>query len=356
MQKNILVVTKDRGAFNATNGIVKKLRKDLGHTVKVYAEGLSAGLWEEAGEKLAFKGSVDFLKESFTLNVAEELEKFEPDVIVVGASVPINLEAQFAAAAVERRKPIPVVVAEDSFGGATRIQTPITLALTLHPLAAGFYEAEGILKGVPTVAMGGESFRRIELSADKPAEVEKLREQFDTLVLYAGQGRPFTRDILRMTLDCIDMTRAMTRGERIGLIVRHHPKVLPPEVAELIKADLAAFRSGKLVETTLSSDEAASVCDFTFTCFGSALNYSAVHGHIPVSVMTDESEAQLREQTGFGVTPLAAVGAAILMRSPVSFPVLRLNGESLEKNQRLYATPHPLDPSVAADAILSVAR
>ena len=350
--KKILVVTKDKGAFNATNRIVSQLRDSLGHTVKVYAEGLSAGLWEEVGEKLAFKGPVDFLKEPFTLNVAEELEKFEPDVVVVGASVPINLEARFAEAAVERRKPIPVVVAEDSFGGATRIQTPITLALTLHPLAAGFYEAEGILKGVPTVAMGGESFRRIELSADKQAEVEKLREQFDTLVLYAGQGRPFTRDILRMALDCI----GMTKGESIGLIVSHHPKVLPPEVLAAIMADLDAFRSGTIVKTTLSSDEAASVCDVTFTCFGSALNNAAVHGRIAVSVMTDESEAQLREQTGFGVTPLAAVGAALTMRSPTSFPVLRLNRESLFENQRLYAQPYPLDPSVAADAILSVAR
>lgn len=343
----VLFVTKDKGPFNVTCGVVPELRA-RGHHVSVIAEGLSAGLWKAAGETLAFEGTVDFTKEPFTLNVANTLSDLTPDLLVTTGSVPINLEARFAAAAKERG--IRVVAIDDTVGSATRLKVAPDLVLTLNWLAVDFYQTQGVLDGVPKEPIGSDYFRKIVLSADKRNEVSALRRQKDILVLYSGQGRfPMTGEILDMTIQSILRT---PQERHVGLIVRHHPKKLPNGAMVSIDAQLENLerqRPGTVINSTLTSDEAASVCDFTFTCFGSALNFSAVHSRIPVCVMTPACAQDLLEQTGFGNTPLAAMGAALAWTKPCALG--HEDKSFLAEQQRKYAQPNPFDPRAAADKI-----
>jgi hypothetical protein len=349
---NILFVTKDKGPFNVCHKVVPELRS-RGHNVQVIAEGLSADLWEKTGEKLVFKGTLDFTKEPFALDAATAFADLKSDVLVTTGSVPINLEQRFAEEA--KARDIPIVVIEDTVGSATRLKMAPKLVLTLNQLAVDFYRAKEVLSDVTMEPIGSDYFKRLEFSKEKRKEVALLNERFDLLAHYSGQGRPFTREILALAIDSI----RFTPEKRVGLIARHHPKKLPSESMAQIEQDLAALerdRPGSIIaNSTLTSDEAASVCDFTFTCFGSALNFAAVHGKVPVCVMTPGCAKDLLEQTGFDATPLAAVGAALPMVESTSLITLQTNHTALRDKQRLYAQPFPFDPRLASDAIERVA-
>lgn len=342
----ILIVTKDKGAFNAVKGIVPALRA-RGNAVQVVAEGLSMELWQKSGETLRFAGSIDFTKEPDDADVGKLFMDIDPHVLVVTGSEPINLERRFAGAAVTNG--VPIVAVEDAVGAATRLGVVPNLVLTLNKLAVTFYDTHKVLPGVPKVAVGSDYFKRVNLSAEKQAEVDQLRAHHDALVCYAGQGGVYTTDILAMAIACIKASPSV----HAGLIVRHHPKKLPDDVASQIQKDLAALeaeRPGIIVNSSLTSEEAASVCDVTFSCFGSAMNVSAVHGHIPACVLTSATTAALKKQSGFDELPLVAVSAALACREPM--PLKKLLGER-EKltGQGIFAAVNPFDADKAIDAI-----
>src|SRR3989338_4926640 len=108
-----VVASKDIGPTRMTGPLILELLR-RGHKVFVIAEHLSVNEFLKIVITLYFGTNVNFSIEPFYVDVYKMLLDINPDVVTVSASIPINLEQQFAVYASQMG--IPVVGIEDYEG------------------------------------------------------------------------------------------------------------------------------------------------------------------------------------------------------------------------------------------------
>lgn len=320
---DILIVTKDKGSFQfLTPGA--QAHVVAGHRVHIVAEGLSAALWKKDHYRLVFEGSENFIAHPFKCDVNGVIEEHRPNVIVVGTSVPMNLEQQFAEAA--NLYEIPLVIAEDTYLACNRINARAACVMSINELAKRLAETTSRHRETPIVVVGSQTVERRPTGEAFYSEVQRIDAGRDLTVLYAGHGQAYTHDILRITLQSVEMTLAK---RRVGLILRHHPK-LKDTTTEIEQSEMNAMigdfdrrHPGTIVETALSSNELAWAADITMSHHGTMLNVSAAALKLPVSVRTPKTMQAYREECGLDHYVLSQVGAAVSIEEAVDLCDLR---------------------------------
>lgn len=304
-----LIVTKDKGAFAFLLPGVRALI-EAGHDVKIVAEGLSAAEWKKAEIPIFFEGTEDFRKTPFECDPEAMLRETAPDVVIVGTSVPMNLEDRFALAA--NRAKIPVIAAEDTYLAAERLTAALRHILAINGVASDLVRTKSRYSHVPTTIVGSPAVEKRPDSEAYTAEIARLRDGRDLLVLYAGHGQPYTVDILEITLDSVRKT--VKNGRRVGLVLKHHPKIATNVALlahfETLAGILESDCPGTILETPLGSNDLAWEADVTVSHHGTALNVAAAALRLPVSVRTPATAEAYRKEAGLGFYVLASAGAA----------------------------------------------
>ncbi|MCC7522738.1 hypothetical protein IT407_02980 [Candidatus Uhrbacteria bacterium] len=312
---HILLVTKDKGSFNFVEPGYRELIK-RGHRVRIVAEGLSAELWQKTGAEIVSDGSA-----------------LLHDIIVVGASSPINLEQFYADFA--NVNGIPLVIAEDSFGAANRVDGDAKLIVTINSISGRLIE-KGRHGETPWKAVGSAVVAEPGVSPELQSERLRLTGGEKQLVLYAGQGGEFTKAIFKKMLELVSVDKTV-------IVLKHHPKFPMPDLE----------RSDRFAESPFGSDDLARIADYTVSCFGTALNISAANGRKPICVWTPETAREFRKQTGLEEHPLYAsglVGTAITESWSLESVIWRTVTDD-EREAARREISRKLDPSAFADAI-----
>lgn len=210
----ILFVSKDMGGANVTVPLaLQALRR--GDDVVAVVEGLAAARYEKWGLIPYFKGTVNFKEEPFTLDSQAMLKRINPDLVVVSAGFPINLEHQFASAA--NAYGIPFVAAEDFWGGSSRLQETRP-SLILTPDEYGVALAHKRFGNVPACAVGNSGISDAEPRVEAFHFFSELRKRYSAVFAFVGGEGYTTADIMLLS-SCLERTHA-----NWCLIPRLHPK------------------------------------------------------------------------------------------------------------------------------------
>lgn len=319
---HILLVTKDKGSFNFVEPGYRELIK-RGHRVRIVAEGLSADLWPKTGAEIVQDG-----------------KELLHDVIVVGTSAPANLEQVYADFA--NVSGIPLVLAEDSFGASSRIDGDAKLILTINDIA-GDLIGKGRHKSTPWKAVGSPAVATTGTTPELDVEYRALSGGLTRMViLYAGQGGPFTADILNKTLELVRSSQLPCT-----LVIKHHPKAH-------VEVNEEMLRGAFVMESSFGTDELARIADYTISCFGTALNIAAANCKAPVCVWTPATERAFREQTGLEQHPLFEPGMVAIATSETRNIVDLIWSDNVLRATGRTELSRKIDPSAFADAIESI--
>lgn len=324
----VLFVSKDKGGAQVLIPLAKFVRKN-GHEVVVVAEGLAAKQFEEAGFTLYFKGMVDFKEIPFMLDVIKVVENTKPDVIIVSAGFPINLEGAFAVASA--KKGIPLVIMEDFWGGSGKLKGIIPqLILTLD--AYGEKLVHEMFPDVPTEVIGHHELpfpiTRLLYSTDEVLSSKKYT------CVYIGAGYP-TEAELKLLVDCLKMT-----DKEWCLIPCFHPKCINWKTEdgkrlEDIWNEVLKPISGRVHFISDPVESIIPLADIVVSGFSTLLNLSAYLGRTTASLQTTETLASIKEQAGLDKIPIIELGCAHVITEPISLDTLSSLVDMKESGRRL---------------------
>lgn len=308
--------------------------RDQGHEVVVVAEGLAAGRFEQAGFNL-YKGTVDFKEEPFLLAVKTVLKKINPQVVVVTASEPSNLDKSFALSANILK--IPLVLVEDLWTSGRKIRpAEPQLILTLDKYAKSL-----VCKFFPNIhdsavhIVGNYAVNPNKLSAisnETDNKIKDIRKYFDKILVLAP-GCPYIDDLLKLLIRSLEKTS----GEWC-LIPRFHPKHIgrcfSEEKTYGDKWKEALTPLGERV-IDIEDDLAEGIvarADITLSDFSSLMTTAVCAGKVAVSLQTEEVMKYLKKEQNLYEVPLVALGCAQAISEPTNLSLLkRPNSAALEQ-------------------------
>jgi hypothetical protein len=331
----IVFVTKDRGTMPMATAL-RRILISRGHEIVVMArEGLSSGMWQEEG-----------VEPQDSMDVASDVDCF-----VTGLGSPIGeLERDISST---YQGQVPVVWIADVGGAETRMPDRLhpNMLLACDPVAPVSPHIESRAKVVRT----GSQYLYANLGKDL-GPVQTVRETVDGKVfLLAGQAE-WTTDVIRWLAESLKLS-----GNKFKVVVRLHPKFkqqteLWAEWTRLANEDLGPWVTDAFDDITGSgaNDKIAQVVDGTVSVFSTILLVAATTNTIPISVLTNATQAGMVEETGFNHLPLCTVGGAFECTEPIDLRTLALT-DSMRATQ-LQLKPMIAPETIAADAIESLLR
>ncbi len=288
--KRILFVTKDAGGFN----VAKPVRDALaaaGHKVVIFAEGVAAERWADAGDTMAYRGAKNFKETPFSFDALASVRALNPDVVVVTMGAPINMENSCALAAKELG--IPLVVVEDIWASFTRTQAKPDLVFTLDAFGLKLLNEDERTKNARKIVSGNPAVQHLVIPEELRERMEEHRFRYGRLVLFCGEGEG-TADLLRVALGSLQASE-----KDFALIPRFHPKYVDnPMFRSTWNGMLELFSSrGKGQRTVLrlddvkNTDALAALCDINVSGVSTTLIHAAKNGRLPVAITTPYCQA-----------------------------------------------------------------
>lgn len=337
------MVCKDMGATNMVARTADILSGGR-HEVFPVLEGMGASRWPEMCSVLPiFRGTDDYDAMPFSLEVEAVLERYHPDVVIVGTSFPNHLEQEFARAAQERG--IPLVVVEDFWGGSRRIsglRRP-DLVLTLDEYSARLVREQfGSESRVVVVGNPG-----VKLDVARAPEVMELRSGGDLVITLCGGGYE-TAEQIQLLLECLAVT-----NQQYKLIPRWHPKVVDqpdPEndnrpYRETWDALLAPLGDRVVRVDGPGTENVVVASSLVCAGFSSLLTTAAKAGVAAAALVTPKVLQALQGESGLSQVPQVELGAAYLVTSPADLALLQPCSEQVRAGLK------PFDPVAGAAAI-----
>lgn len=347
----ILFVTKDLGGFRAVRPIADALRA-LGHRICVVAEGLSAPEWQNAGFR------IESIPEEwgFETDGRAFLQALSPDLMIVTAGHPINLEARMAAFGAEADFKIPQIWVEDVWGTASRLPGPgPRMLVTLDACGAVLAGKDDRFRETRILEAGNAAVSAFERPAGLVEELEQLREKYGKLVLFCGQSWDTVDMLGLLCASLLDAEASFT------LIPRWHPKrmaengngVLWQKMSLMIEA--AGVDVGE-VPSRVSTDALATCCDLVVSGSSTVLLYAAKYGVNTVSINTPVTRAALGAQVPYDRWPGLEAGLGIELTCPVPdlFEYVRERETALREAQKAYFSKPALSSDEIAGEILKI--
>lgn len=337
----ITAVTKDKAGVRMILPVAEELRK-RGHEISVWAEGLSAAIWKKAGWELQEEGPVDATRP------VPLCPGFRADAILAGLSFPNHWEDECSSFA--NKHAIPIHWFEDTWGAHTRSKAVPTTIFVIDDIAKEIIAQEERFRTSTEVVVCGDpamgEFAGVE---------ERKASRFRTLqnqrisILFSGQGEHTTEMLQFLLLSVAD------DREPVMIIPRFHPKYASKPFAATwaIQLELfAAFRKDMLEDPAdFTTDELASLCDITVSCFGTSLRIAAQCARVPVSIKGPMAQRAMVENSGLYTYPLVTVGAAIQTLGRFSISDALARREELREAQKRYLNAPVFNPARCADVI-----
>lgn len=328
----VLFVTKDLAAQRIASLIRGSLAKRSIVTA-IASEGLSTDAWQRSGFTPDFILSKTGETEGAT-EVAGVLEAFQPSMVVVGISSPINIELRFLAEA--NRRGIRTVALEDFHGGHRRLRSNAPHALVVQDRYAEQLARDSYGQAVQVIRGGTSAIWQGEVDGELKKQIQNIR-----LTCAGGSGCTIALFVSGSTLDDLALAIASVKmTKNCALIPRFHPKVaksICPRThvsfeqtwrAMLDESGVAHEFVGLGVKD--ETDQLASLADVTLSGFSLVLNVAAKFGKVAGSLRTAETLASLKEQVGLTDVPLVMMGMAHPITAPVDLSTLApLGGDNL---------------------------
>ena len=318
----------------------------------VAAEGLSIDLWERAHFKIALKGPKDFREEAFDLQprVHALIERAKPDLIVVCAGSPVNFEREFAFAG--NAAGIPVVLLNDFWNGAIRLQSPdhgypslfAVVAIDEHDALL----AQKIYKDAHVFVGGNPGVVDVLVPLALKMRLRELREKHDALIVFAGAS----------TFDDLDLCVRSMEKTPGALIPRFHPKRLGELIDdgrrtrgdrwnEMI-ASLEAQDRIVRMDDLKSTDPLAVEADVTCAGFSTSLTTAAAAGGRSVVLWSEgDVKASLLSQVAIDASPHESLGISRLITEPQNLLTLKPCYQAVREKLR------PYDPKLVYESIVA---
>jgi len=344
LPKKIMLICKDLGSVSMVGPIAQAL-SNHGYEALPIIEGMGASRWSSMCQvSPVFRGTDDFRRAPFSLDASAILNRYSPNVVVVGESSPNNLEGQFARVA--QKFNIPLVLVEDFWGGFVRISGLIKspdLVLTLDQHAAGFVQTQ--FPDTHVVVTGNPGVRQEGIVQAR--EVLDLRARGHLVITFCGGG-PETAEQLQLLLQCL----SRTSGEWV-LIPRWHPKEADRPDAENGNQPyretwdtlLEPLGSRVVRFDKLPTDNVLASSDVVCAGYSTTLTTAAYVGVTAVSLVTPEVKRLLMKESGLSQVPQVALRVAHAVDTPVD--LAQFQPCSIEVRARLM----PFDSAIGAAAV-----
>src|SRR3989344_1646622 len=268
------IVAVARDIMSARNMLpVIKMLLGMGIEISIIAEGQAIRILEEAGLPLLAKG--DDTLTSFAVShgdVRSVIQQISQDLILVGASSPINWEQELGVCA--QAMGIPVVAFGDVWGAMSRFRPPFVpdLALVIDEYEAARVVAEGRARHARVIgdiaSLGGASTQ--PSMSEEAGRLSALNKTYSTILVVPDS----TDNALEVVEFISKSIRFTTDPDSFVVIPRLiHPKLAhEPGTAAIIERanDLL---SGIHVEQFdgLPTDVIAAMAGYTATCLSTPL-------------------------------------------------------------------------------------
>lgn len=342
--KKVLFVSKDIGGANIAAPLAEEFVRG-GHSAAIISEGLASAIFEKRGLNLYFKGTVNFLEESFTLNATSVIKKINPDVVVCTDGSPIHLEEQFGLASNQLK--VPLVFLEGFWGSFIRSKARPDAMLVLDQ-----YSKELALKAYPkakVTAVGNPGVvKKDELSSTDSHLLDYLKKDSAKVFLYTGGDPVATVEQLDLLVKCLEKTSG-----KWWLIARFHPKWVKVTEAktkrtfgEIWNKILSPVSERIVACDNLSMMEVVVNCDLLLSDYSTFLTTAVIAGKPAITLFTPSVKSSLQGESIVVQVPLVTMGYAYEVKEPCDLSNFKSSKRSLEELK-------PYDPIKAYNSIIS---
>ncbi|OGF62489.1 hypothetical protein A2834_03420 [Candidatus Giovannonibacteria bacterium RIFCSPHIGHO2_01_FULL_45_23] len=343
-----LVVSKDNGDTKMLLPI-SRAAIELGHKVRIMAEGVGVLYYKTAGIKPYFSDNNADPDPKTSFDAEALLEDVNPQVVLVGFPGPTNLSRTIALAA--NKMGIPVVGVEDYWGGAKRNpEIKCALVLTIDEysaeIARGCVGAEARVAVIGNHAIPGPEYKSPEAVL---IGIKELRTQFEEIFVYGGGGALHTTEELKLLVPSLQKTHG-----NWCLIPRYHPNEKKKTAEEIgnkrifveVWDEILLPLDNRVRRLDAgNSDDMAVVCDAYFSSIGSSMNTAISCGKPTVAVVTPVMTDVLR------TARLEAIPAVSLGGAKTLTEVMDIRPLLVRPDQAIMEKFRPLDAKLAVREI-----
>ena len=340
----ILCAATDRGSATACLPILENARPNLneGYGIKVLADQAAWKVFHDADVPVD-----DMAIAGLLAGTPSKLNKFAPDIVLVGCSNNRQLEDSVLQYALDRK--LPVVAAEFTWGEHQRLPEGVTPNLIVTPdkIGAQLVERHERLGSVPTICSGHPAVNkaaRMEVRGSACEYVRHLRSiRGDTqqLILVTGQDLLTTSEIGGLFGECLALSRAASQPPLV--IASFHPGFTAPALERMVMRELGRYADclGMPAADVANTDELATLVDLVVSSFSGTL-VTAAQAKVPtVAIWNEAIGREMKRVTGLEHYPPATAGAMLELTEPTSVESIFSAAAKLAEHRDKLIVPGP---------------